>query len=264
MKNEYEEGKGGGGKTSMFPKLHHHVVTQESQNPSQQTSEDDQSRTTGGAGATDGATVEVMKRPRGRPPGSKNKPKPPIIITRDTTDSTTMRPHVLEVAGGVDVVDALARFVHRRNIGICVLTGSGTVANVTLRQPSATPGATVTFHGRFDILSISATLLPPSSIPSSANAFSISLAGPSGQIVGGSVAGSLLAVGTVYIVAATFSNPSYQRLPVEDELQSHSPSVSGSGAAPAESCGVSIYSGHLPTDVIWAPTARQPSQPPHF
>ncbi|XP_042496936.1 AT-hook motif nuclear-localized protein 28-like [Macadamia integrifolia] len=322
MKSEYDEGKGGVGgsnNNSMFAKLHqqklhqlhHHVVTRECHHPSsqqQQTSEDDETRSSGGGGVGggggastraiimnnpsevttttkgDGATIEVVRRPRGRPPGSKNKPKPPVFITRDTTDSTALRPHVLEVPGGLDVVDALARFVHRRNIGLCVLTGSGTVANVTLRQPSPTPGATVTFHGRFDILSISATLLPPSSssIPSSANAFTISLAGPSGQIVGGSVAGSLLAAGTVYIVAAAFSNPSYHRLPEEDELQSplsgkadQSPSGSGGGGegshghpgpppAPAEPCGVSIYSCHLPSDVIWAPTARQPPPPPHF
>ncbi|XP_043712341.1 AT-hook motif nuclear-localized protein 28-like [Telopea speciosissima] len=323
MKSEYDEGKGGGSNNSMFAKLHqqqklhqlhhhqhHHVVTPECHHPSShqpqyQTSEDDESRSSGGGGggATtraivnhhssevttitpkgDGATIEVVRRPRGRPPGSKNKPKPPVFITRDTTDSNAMRPHVLEVPGGLDVVDALARFVHRRNIGLCVLTSSGTVANVTLRQPSATPGATVTFHGRFDILSMSATLLPPasSSIPSSANAFSISLAGPSGQIVGGSVAGSLLAAGTVYIVAAGFSIPSYHRLSTEDELQSplsgkadQSPSGSGGGGegshdhpgplpVPAESCGVSIYSCHLPSDVIWAPTARQPPPPPHF
>ncbi|XP_043710664.1 AT-hook motif nuclear-localized protein 17-like [Telopea speciosissima] len=290
---------------------HHH------QNPPQHTSEEDESRSSGGGGGGggsgsgsgsgsaintimnhnssepitttttttgDGATIEVVRRPRGRPPGSKNKAKPPVIITRDTIDSTAMRPYVLEVPGGLDVVDSLVHFTRRRNIGLCVLSGSGTVANVTLRQPSATPGATVTFHGRFDILSISATLLPPSfsSIPSSANSFTISLAGPSGQIVGGSVAGSLLAAGTLYIVAAAFTDPSYHRLPAEDELQSsdsgnvgHSPSGSGGGgggegshshpAPPAESCGVSIYGCNLSSDVIWAPTARQQQPPPpHF
>ncbi|XP_042504539.1 AT-hook motif nuclear-localized protein 17-like [Macadamia integrifolia] len=317
MKSEYEEGKGGGGgggNNSMFAKLHHQqhhkfhqlqqVITQECHHPPQHTSEEDESRSSGGGGGDsatmaiinnpseatttkgDGATIEVVRRPRGRPPGSKNKAKPPVIITRDTIDSTAMRPYVLEVPGGIDVLDALAHFIRRRNIGLCVLSGSGTVANVTLRQPSATPGATVTFHGRFDILSISATLLPPSSssIPSSANSFTISLAGPSGQIVGGSVVGSLLAAGTVYIVAAAFTDPSYYRLPSEDELQSsisgnvgHSPSGSGGCGGegshdhpgpppgPAESCGISIYGSHLSSDVIWAPTARQQQQPPpHF
>jgi hypothetical protein len=105
----------------------------------------------------DGATIEVVRRPRGRPPGSKNKPKPLVFITRDPEPA--MSPYVLEVLGGNDIAEAISRFCHRKNMGICVLTGSGTVANVTLCQPSPTPGAIVNFHGRFDILSISATFL---------------------------------------------------------------------------------------------------------
>ncbi|KAF8404690.1 hypothetical protein HHK36_009578 [Tetracentron sinense] len=276
----------------MFAKLHqqqkfqhqHLQVSRECQ-----TSEEEESRSSGGGGATatpksktsegntgDGATIEVVRRPRGRPPGSKNRPRPPVIITRDT--ECAMRPHVLEVPGGLDVIDAIARFSRQRNIGLSVLTGSGTVANVTLRQPFTNPGATVTFHGRFDILSISATFFPPSSssIPPSANGFTISLAGPQGQVVGGSVAGSLLAAGTVTVVAASFVNPSYHRLPVESEVPANSvsgtagqsPPAIGAGGdgghapPPAESSTMSIYSSHLPSDVIWTPSARQ--APPHF
>lgn len=231
----------------------------------------------GGGGAQkpnssgDGATIEVVRRPRGRPPGSKNKPKPPVIITRDPEPA--MSPFILEVSGGNDVVQAIAQFSRRRNMGLCVLTGSGAVANVTLRQPSTTPGATVTFHGRFDILSVSATFLPQQSqqVP---NGFTISLAGPQGQIVGGLVAGALVAAGTVFIIAASFDNPSYHRLPAPEEENrnsasagdGHSPAASGagdSGHGQAESCGMSMYSCHLPSDVIWAPTARPPPPPPY-
>ncbi|KAK7282886.1 hypothetical protein RIF29_11990 [Crotalaria pallida] len=221
----------------------------------------------------DGATIEVVRRPRGRPPGSKNKPRPPVIITRD---SPAMSPLILEVSGGNDVVEAVAKFSRRKNIGLCVLTGSGTVANVTLRQPSTTPGATVTFHGRFDILSVSATFLPPGSTPSPAmpNGFSISLAGPQGQIVGGIVAGALTAAGSVYMIAASFNNPSYHRLQPDEERNSvsgsgegQSPPLSGGGGGDGqagESCGMSMYSCHLPSDVIWAPTARPPPPPPPY
>ncbi|XP_059636507.1 AT-hook motif nuclear-localized protein 17-like [Cornus florida] len=227
------------------------------------------------ANSGDGASIEVSRRPRGRPPGSKNKPKPPVIITRDTEPS--MSPYILELAGGVDIVDCMYRFCRKRNMGLCVLTGSGSVANVTLRQPSTTPGATVTFHGRFDILSLSATILPATTtsavVPSG---FVISLAGPQGQIVGGSVVGSLMAAGTVYVVAASFNSPSYHRLPSDDGVgtsgsggneRGQSPSAvsgggdGGGGGHPpqtAESCGMSLYSCHLPSNVIWAPTASQP------
>lgn len=238
------------------------------------TSEDDDSRSSGGPTQKpitggDEATIEVVRRPRGRPPGSKNKPKPPLIVTHEPEHA--MSPHILEVPGGSDVVESIARFSRRKNAGMCVLTASGTVANVTLRQPSAhTPGATVTFHGRFDILSISATFLPnsPESLPPVPNGvLSISLAGPQGQIIGGLVAGRLIAAGTVFVIAASFNNPAYHRLPLEEDLRNSS--ISGGGGGDEQSPPVSgsesvMYSCHLPSDVIWAPTARPPPPPPPF
>lgn len=170
-------------------------------------------------------------------------------------------------------------------MGLCVLNGSGTVTNVTLRQPSTTPVSTVTFHGRFDILSISATIIQPNaSVPSNngiANGFTISLAGPQGQVVGGGVVGPLVTAGTVYLIAATFNGPSYHKLPGEEELGRNSGGGNEEGSSPpqtavsgggdsghppstaAETCGMSMYSCHLPSDVIWAPTARQPQPPPY-
>ncbi|KAL2554429.1 AT-hook motif nuclear-localized protein 20 [Forsythia ovata] len=101
------------------------------------------------------------RRPRGRPPGSKNKSnKPPIIVTRDSPNA--LRAHVLEVSPGNDIVDNLAVYARRRGRGVCVLSGTGTVENVTLRQPAAAPGGSVvTLHGRFKILFLSGTMLPP-------------------------------------------------------------------------------------------------------
>ncbi|PPD83088.1 hypothetical protein GOBAR_DD19973 [Gossypium barbadense] len=187
-----------------------------------------------------------------------------------------MNPYVLEIPGGHDVVDAISTFSRRKNIGICVLTGSGTVSNVTIRQLSSTPGAVITFHGRFDILSLSATFLPPTTSCQVPNTFSISLAGPQGQIVGGFVAGSLVAAGTVYIVAATFNNPSYHQNTMssggDGEGEGQSPPFSGGGGdstghgGGSESCGVSMYSNNFGggSDVIWAPTARPPPPRPPY
>ncbi|CAK9148979.1 unnamed protein product, partial [Ilex paraguariensis] len=265
---------------------HHFQVTRESQ-----TSEEANSRsrspsaTTANKGAiipitttSDGASIEVVRRPRGRPPGSRNKPKPPQIITRDSEPS--MNPYVLELPGGVDIVHSINLYCRKRNMGLCILTASGTVANVSLRQPSATPGSTVTFHGRFDILSLSATVLstPTTSVIPAAisNGFTISLSGPQGQVVGGTVVGSLLTAGTVHVIATSFNNPSYHRLSVEEDVTNtgsagneghHSPpAISGGGDVrhQPESCGMAIYSSHLPSDVIWAPTARQPPPPPPY
>jgi predicted DNA-binding protein with PD1-like motif len=156
----------------------------------------------------------VMRRPRGRPAGSKNKPKPPVIITRDS--ASALRAHVLEVAAGCDVVDSIAGFARRRQVGVCVLSGSGSVANVCIRHSGAAPGAVVTMAGCFDILSLSGSFLPPPA-PPAATGLTVYLSGGQGQVVGGTVAGPLLASGPVVIVAACFGNAAYERLPLDDD-----------------------------------------------
>ncbi|KAK8311067.1 hypothetical protein V6Z12_D02G226100 [Gossypium hirsutum] len=97
------------------------------------------------------------RRPRGRPAGSKNKPKPPIIVTRDSPNS--LRSHVLEISSGSDIVDSVANYARRRGRGVCVLSGTGAVTNVTLRQPAAPSGSVITLHGRFEVLSLTGYLL---------------------------------------------------------------------------------------------------------
>ncbi|GMH22432.1 hypothetical protein Nepgr_024275 [Nepenthes gracilis] len=226
----------------------------------------------------DGATIEVVRRPRGRPPGSKNRPKPSPIITSEP--DPVMSPYILEVSGGVDIIDSLKSFTRRRNVGLCVLTASGSVANVSLRQPSTTsPGGTVTFHGCFEILSLSAALIVGGG-GFGDGLFTISLAGPSGQIMGGKVVGSLLAAGTVYVIAASFNNPSFHRLPVDNEEVHHSlvggsvcdgqniasPGISngGDGGHPARGGELlGMYRFRLVSDVFGAAAATARPPPPY-
>ncbi|XP_021285599.1 AT-hook motif nuclear-localized protein 24 [Herrania umbratica] len=158
---------------------------------------------------------EITRRPRGRPAGSKNKPKPPIIITRDSANA--LRTHVMEIGDGCDIVESVATFARRRQRGVCIMSGTGTVTNVTLRQP-ASAGAIVTLHGRFEILSLAGSFLPPPA-PPAATGLTIYLAGGQGQVVGGSVVGTLICSGPVVIMAASFSNAAYERLPLEEDEQ---------------------------------------------
>ncbi|KAI3743897.1 hypothetical protein L1987_56965 [Smallanthus sonchifolius] len=170
---------------------------------------------TGGDGdhSSGGGGSGGSRRPRGRPAGSKNKPKPPIIITRDSANA--LRSHVMEVANGCDIQESISSFASRRQRGVCILSGNGTVTNVTLKQPAA-PGAVVNLHGRFEILSLSGSFLPPPA-PPAASGLTVYLAGGQGQVVGGGVVGPLLASGPVVIMAASFGNAAYERLPVEEE-----------------------------------------------
>ncbi|TQD72086.1 hypothetical protein C1H46_042373 [Malus baccata] len=156
---------------------------------------------------------ETLRRPRGRPAGSKNKPKPPIIVTRDSANA--LRAHAMEVSSGCDVSETLTHFARRKQRGICILSGSGCVTNVTLRQP-ASSGAIVTLHGRFEILSLLGSILPPPA-PPGITGLTIYLAGPQGQVVGGGVVGALIASGPVVIMAASFMNATFDRLPLDED-----------------------------------------------
>nr|GEV55919.1 AT-hook motif nuclear-localized protein 20-like [Tanacetum cinerariifolium] len=166
----------------------------------------------------EGAIETSNRRPRGRPPGSKNKPKPPIFVTKDSPNA--LRSHVMEVESGTDIAESIAHFSRKRQRGVCVMSASGTVMNVTLRQPTA-PGSVMALQGRFEILSLTGAFLPGPAPPGSTG-LTIYLAGGQGQVVGGSVVGSLVASGPVMVIAATFSNATYERLPVEDEEEADS------------------------------------------
>jgi uncharacterized membrane protein YgcG len=124
----------------------------------------------------------------------------------------------------------VANYARRRQRGICILSGAGTVTNVSIRQPAAA-GAIVTLHGRFEILSLSGSFLPPPA-PPGATSLTIFLAGGQGQVVGGSVVGELTAAGPVIVIAASFTNVAYERLPLDedDQLQMQSGGGGGGGA----------------------------------
>ncbi|GAA0164102.1 hypothetical protein LIER_19817 [Lithospermum erythrorhizon] len=197
----------------------------------------------------------VSRRPRGRPPGSKNKPKPPVIITRESANA--LRAHILEVSNGCDVFDCIATYARRRQRGICILSGSGTVTNVTLRQPAAAGGgAVVSLHGRFDILSMAGSFLPPPA-PPGATSLSIFLAGGQGQVVGGNVVGELIAAGPVIVIASSFTNVAYERLPLdedqEQQLQMTPPPPSGGGGNPYPDPSSGLPFFNLPLSIPQVP-----------
>lgn len=207
----------------------------------------------GGSGGGGSGGGSSGRRPRGRPPGSKNKLKPPVIITRESAN--TLRAHILEVSSGSDVFDSVATYARRRQRGICVLSGSGTVTNVTLRQPAAA-GAVVTLHGRFEILSLAGSFLPPPA-PPGATSLTIFLAGGQGQVVGGNVVGALVAAGPVIVIASSFSNVAYERLPLDEEepLQiqqgQNSSGGGGGGSFPDPSSGLPFF--NLPLNMPQLP-----------
>lgn len=176
-----------------------------------------------------GGVVVGNRRSRGRPPGSKNKPKSPIIVTSDNPHA--LRTHVIEIIVGADVAGSIKQFSCRRQRGVCVLSGSGTVVDVTLRQ-SAGSAAVIQLHGRFDILSLSGSFLPGRAPPCSTG-LTVYLSGGEGQVIGGTVVGPLLAAGPIILIAATFASATYERLPLQDDHNNQereiSPATTGGG-----------------------------------
>uniref|UniRef100_A0A0E0N7Q8 PPC domain-containing protein n=1 Tax=Oryza rufipogon TaxID=4529 RepID=A0A0E0N7Q8_ORYRU len=156
------------------------------------------------------------RKPRGRPLGSKNKPKPPVVVTRES--EAAMRPVVLELGAGCEVAAAVAAFARRRRVGVSVLCGRGTVAAVTLRLPTSPPAA-VKLHGRFEVLSLSGTVLPSAAGEGAAPPppFSVSLAGAGGQVIGGTLAGEMTTADGLVVVAATFGSAEVHRLPADED-----------------------------------------------
>ncbi|XP_062220098.1 AT-hook motif nuclear-localized protein 25-like [Phragmites australis] len=198
----------------------------------------------GGSGGGD-SSGGPTRRPRGRPLGSKNKPKPPIIVTRDSPNA--LHSHVLEVAAGADIVDCVAEYARRRGRGVCVLSGGGAVVNVALRQPGASPPGSMvaTLRGRFEILSLTGTVLPPPA-PPGASGLTVFLSGGQGQVIGGSVVGSLVAAGPVVLMAASFANAVYERLPLEGEEEEIA--AAAAGADPQDQLAQSAgHQGQQPT-----------------
>ncbi|KAK2988178.1 hypothetical protein RJ640_020660 [Escallonia rubra] len=224
---------------------HQHILTRRSDSDNSPSNDADQHKADSAAATSSGGGGPVTsgRRPRGRPPGSKNKSKPPIIVTRDSPSA--LRSHVLEVSAGADIIESVSNYARRRGRGVCVLSGGGTVANVTIRQPAA---HILTLQGRFEILSLSGTVLPPPA-PPGAGGLSIFLSGGQGQVVGGCVVGPLVASGPVVLMAASFANAVFERLQVtlegEEEEKEEGTGAAQVQPAASQSSSVTGSGGHL-------------------
>nr|AAK60297.1 At2g33620/F4P9.39 [Arabidopsis thaliana] len=142
------------------------------------------------------------EKKRGRPPGSSSKR---LKLQALGSTGIGFTPHVLTVLAGEDVSSKIMALTHNGPRAVCVLSANGAISNVTLRQP-ATSGGTVTYEGRFEILSLSGSfhLLENNGQRSRTGGLSVSLSSPDGNVLGGSVAGLLIAASPVQIVVGSF------------------------------------------------------------
>ncbi|URE22069.1 AT hook motif domain containing protein [Musa troglodytarum] len=109
-----------------------------------------------------------------------------------------------------DVTMKIISFSQQGPRAICILSANGIISNVALSQPDSS-GGTLTYEGRFELLSLSGSFMPTEhgGTRSRSGGLSVSLASPDGRVVGGGVAGLLVAASPVQVVVGSFL-PSYQ------------------------------------------------------
>ncbi|KFK28852.1 hypothetical protein AALP_AA7G056900 [Arabis alpina] len=115
-------------------------------------------------------------------------------------------PHIITVNAGEDVTQKIISFSQQGPLAICVLCANGVVSSVTLRQPDSS-GGTLTYEGRFEILSLSGSFMPSDSdgTRSRTGGMTVTLASPDGRVVGGGVAGLLVAATPIQVVVGSFN-----------------------------------------------------------
>ncbi|KAK6117887.1 hypothetical protein DH2020_048387 [Rehmannia glutinosa] len=114
-------------------------------------------------------------------------------------------PHVITVNAGEDINMKIISFSQQGSRAICILAANGAISNVTLRQSNFS-GGTLTYEGRFEILSLTGSFMPSDNglTKSRSGGMSVSLAGPDGRVLGGGLAGMLVAAGPVQVVIGSF------------------------------------------------------------
>ncbi|MQM07032.1 hypothetical protein Taro_039868 [Colocasia esculenta] len=157
----------------------------------------------------------MMKRGRGRPAGSMSQQHRVYDMESfgesiSYSAGANFTPHIITVAAGEDVTMKIISFSQQGPQAICILSANGVISNVTLRQPDSS-GGTLTYEGRFELLSLSGSFMPTESggTRSRSGGMSVSLASPDGRVVGGGVAGLLVAASPVQVVVGSFM-PNYQ------------------------------------------------------
>ncbi|XP_050376264.1 AT-hook motif nuclear-localized protein 13 [Argentina anserina] len=211
------------------------------------------------------------KKNRGRPPGSGKKQLDAL-----GAGGVGFTPHVIMVQQGEDIANKVMNFSQQGPRTVCILSANGPISNVTLRQP-AMSGGTVTYEGRFEIISLSGSYLfsENNGNRSRTGGLSVSLAGSDGSVLGGGVAGMLLAAGPVQVIVGSFiaegkksssnllksgpsSPPPAQMLNFAAPMTAASPSSQGGGSTES-----SDENGSSPLNKTPPVLYSNPSQPMH-
>lgn len=167
---------------------------------------------------------------------------------------TNFTPHVITVNTGEDVTMKVISFSQQGPRAICILSANGVISNVTLRQPDSS-GGTLTYEGRFEILSLSGSFMPTESqgTRSRSGGMSVSLASPDGRVVGGGVAGLLIAASPVQVVVGSFLPGNHQdqkpkKMKIDSIVPATTTTTVGATVAPASSIAAAVLASNVERD----------------
>ncbi|KAG7558138.1 PPC domain [Arabidopsis suecica] len=145
-------------------------------------------------------------------------------------------PHIITVNTGEDITMRIISFSQQGPRAICILSANGVISNVTLRHPESC-GGTLTYEGRFEILSLSGSFMETENQGSRGRSggMSVSLAGPDGRVVGGGVAGLLIAATPIQVVVGSFITSDQQdhQKPRKQRVEHTPPTVTSLPPPPA-------------------------------
>ncbi|XP_039010912.1 AT-hook motif nuclear-localized protein 1-like [Hibiscus syriacus] len=180
-------------------------------------------------------------------------------------------PHVITVNAGEDVTMKIISFSQQGSRAICILSANGVISSVTLRQPDSS-GGTLTYEGRFEILSLSGSFMPNDTggTKSRSGGMSVSFLSPDDRVVGGGVAGLLVATSPVQVVVGSFlAGNQHEQKPKKQKHKSFSvvtpvAAIPVSSADPKSNITTSFCSDSwspLPSDTRNKPTDTNVSLP---
>ncbi|XP_010485837.1 PREDICTED: AT-hook motif nuclear-localized protein 14-like [Camelina sativa] len=123
--------------------------------------------------------------------------KKPLLGGSVGKTGQSFTPHIVNIAPGEDVAQKIMLFANQSKHELCVLSASGTISNVSLRQPATS------YEGQYEILSLSGSYIRTEQ-GGKTGGLSASLSGSDGQIVGGAIGNHFTAAGPVQVILGTF------------------------------------------------------------
>lgn len=177
-----------------------------------------------GPDANDNAAV-VIPLNAAQPVKKKSIKKAQMFTSGTTGEGFT--PHVLTIGAGEDITAKIMTFLQHGPWAVCILSANGVISTASLWH-SGISSSSVTYEGRYEILSLSGLFLLTQDGPTRTRSggISVSLAGPDGSIIGGRVAGILIAATPTQVVVGTF-------FPQRQKNQGKSANTDGSPQVPS-------------------------------